>query len=286
MSPQLHYQNFKKHLKAGGLFYAIWRGIRYLVFLIKKRRGKFTQAPEYMIMKGKMAIICSGHKIDIFWNDAEVTKGAGLKIGINTLGLWTDSAKADWRIIDKGKEHFKIKVVFAELPLNQIWTIKAEQEGQIHWEIDMEIEGELYINEFRILCMANPQYKSWVNNYRQGDFPRLNKRGHLLCLDSLSTSLVGVRFPIEKVFLPALILRPRRDREELFPVIGNTPLDINAHIIGLRKIPTEKNKDYSFGDYHLFSGKIDLFEEEFSLDNIIESLRKDEINKKIKSAAG
>ena len=35
-----NYQKFKRHLKVKGIFYAFWRGIKYLIFLIKKSTDK------------------------------------------------------------------------------------------------------------------------------------------------------------------------------------------------------------------------------------------------------
>ncbi len=274
MDLRSNYQKFKKHLKTGGLFYAIWRGIKYSIFLGKKQRDKFKQTSMMdTVTKGRLRIVCSGGGINIFWNSSKITEGAGLNVAVNTLGLWTDSAKAEWQIIEKGMGYLKVKVIFKELPLSQIWIIKIEGEYQIYWEINAEIEEWLHIDEFRIVYLVNSLYKTWINNYRQEDFPQLNNYWQDLCLDNIPTSLVGVRFPIEGNFLPPFTSESLSEKESLFPLIQNPPLNINAHIIGFRKIVCEEKKDYSPGYYRLFSGKINFYEVDYLLDNKIENLR-------------
>ena len=268
-------QKFEKHLKTNGLFYAIWRGIKYFVFLVKRKRDRFKQKPKNILTKGRMKIICSDCGINIFWNEVEVTKGMGLNTVINTLGLWTDSSKADWQILARARDYFKFKIVFKDLPISQIWTVKLEEECQIYWEVNMETEEWLHIEEFRMICMVNSRYKTWINGYQQREFPRFNNYFQNLCLDNNSTSLVGVRFPLEGKFLSSFVLECQDNEKNLLPIIQRSPITIDASIIGFRKINVEEKKDTSPGNYHLFSGRINLIEKDCLLDNKIESLRRD-----------
>lgn len=272
MNLKANYQKFKKHLKTGGLFYAIWKGIKYSIFLGKKQRDKFKQTSMNTVTKGRLKIVLSGGGINIFWHGIEVTKGMGLSVAINTLGLWTDSSKGDWQIIDKGKDYFKVKVVFRDLPLNQIWNINIKDEKEIHWQIDTDIEEWLYIDEFRIVCLVNSCYKTAISNYQQADFPRLDNSWHDLYLNNNHpVSLVGVRFPTESELLSSFILET--SDKNWFSLIQNSPLNINAHIVGFRHINSEEKKNYSPGHCHLFTGKINLYEHDYRLDTKIEGLR-------------
>lgn len=268
MGLKANYQKFKKHLKSGGLFYSFWRGIKYFIFFIKRQRDRFKQPPKNTIFKEKLKIICSDCGINIFWNNSEVTKGAGLNVGINTLGLWTDSTKADWQVLEKGKDYLKVKVIFRELPLSQIWILQIKDE-EITWQIDLEIEEWLHIDEFRIVCLITPYYKSWICDYQQGDFPRLDNNWHSLYLGDRAASIVGVRFSTAGESLPALELGV--DDKDLLPFIQNPPLSINANIIGFR---LEKKEAYSEGHHYLFSGKIHLFKDAHRLDTKVENLRR------------
>ncbi len=272
MNLRANYQKFKRHFKTRGVFYAFWRGVKYCVFLIKRQRDRLKQTPKNVIVKDRLKIVLSNGGINIFWRGIEVTKGMGLSVAINTLGLWTDSSNGDWQIIDKGKDYFKVKLVFRDLPLNQIWDINIKDEKEIHWQIDTDIEEWLYIDEFRIVCLVNSRYKTAISNYQQADFPRLDNNWHDLYLnDNYPVSLVGVRFPVESKFPSSFILET--SDKNWFSLIQNSPLNINAHIIGFRHINSEEKKNYSPGHCHLFTGKINLYEYNYRLDTKIEGLR-------------
>jgi len=283
LSLKTNCQKFRKHLKTDGLFYAIRWGIKYFIFLLKKQRDRFKKLPRKpnnMISNGKTKIVCSDCGINIFWNGFEVTKGAGLNVAINTLGLWTDSVKADWQVLYNGENYLKVKVIFRVLPLSQTWILKIKSSREIAWQINMEIEEWLHIDEFRIICLVATYYKNWINNCQEGFFPRMDNYWHDLCLDGQSTSLVGARFPLGNSSLPSFVLEAKD--KFLFPLIQNTPLNNNTHIIGFRHIDSEEKKDYPVGHSHLFSGKIDLFEDSSLLDTMIEDLRQDSLEKLIK----
>lgn len=278
-----NYQKLKKYLKTDSLSYILWQGIRHFILLFKKQKNKFKQLQEKqndIISKGKIKIGYSNHRINIFWNDIEVTKGVGLSVAINTLGLWTNSTNADWQIFEKGEDYFKVKVVFWDLPLSEVWNIKIEDEQKIDWQIDTEVEEWLHIDEFRIVCLVNYNYKTWICNYQQADFPRLGPNWDDLYLGSQPVSLVGARFPIESKFLPSFVLET--EDKNLFPLIQNPPLDQYAHIIGFRHVDCEERKEYSPAYYHLFSGKINLFENDYLLDAKVEDLRQDTLETAIK----
>jgi len=274
--PKNNYRKFRQHLKIGGLFYAFLRGVKYFIFLagkflVKKEKIKFEHLSEHIITKGSIRMICSDRGINIYFNDIRVTEGAGLNVGINTLGLSTDSTKADWQILDKEKDSFKVKVIFKELPLSQIWVIKIIERCQICLDISTEVEEWMHIDDFCVMCQVNPGYKTWIHNFLLGDFPRSNRHWQSLCRDNIPAFLIGVRFPVENEFLPSLVLERQNSTEKVFALIQKPPSNINVHIIGFRCISPKDN--YCPGYYHLFSGKINLFEKDNLLDKKMENLR-------------
>jgi anaerobic magnesium-protoporphyrin IX monomethyl ester cyclase len=283
---QANCQKFKKYSESGGLFYAAGRGVRYFIFLLKKHREMVKQLPDEpknSISKGKIKIACSDCGISIFWNDSEISNGAGLNVAINTAGLWTDSVKADWQVVEKGEDYVQVKVIFRDLPLNQSWRLKIRNNREIDWHITMEVEEWLHIDEFRILCLTRPQYKNWINNCQEGYFPRLDNYWHDLCLDGQPTSLVGAKFPLGNSPLPAFVMEA--EDKMLFPLVQSTPLDTNTHILGFRRIVPEEKKDHPAGRYRLFSGTIGLFEDNSPLDATIENLRHSSLEEVTKETA-
>jgi anaerobic magnesium-protoporphyrin IX monomethyl ester cyclase len=224
------------------------------------------------IAKGRTKIIVSDSAVNIYWQGVEITQSIGLNSGINTLGLWTDSSFAEWKILEKGADYFVVKIRFASLPMSQVWRLHLEREGSINWQIDMEAEEYLHVEEERFVCLASPRYKTWVAGYEQKDFPQISQWNDIL-LFAEQSRLVGARFPAEGPFLPSLSLEAAgSDAAETYPLVQNTSVNTNAHIIGLRVIHGG-GKDYYPGRHRLFSGRITLYDNDIMLDRKVEASR-------------
>ena len=264
--------------------YAFWRGAKYFDFLIKKSAdAKKPPKERISVSAGKLGLVASDTGFNILWNGVELTRGAGLNVAVNTLGLWTDSARADWKVLDKNPGMIKCEARLKELPLSQIWTITLE-EGVIDWRVDINAMEWLHIDEFRVICIASPYYKTWFVNGRQDDFPCQTESWRDIYLTPDKAFLVGTRFPVEG--------QPLRDIAfsvapgAFMPVIQNPPKNIQGHIVGLRLVNPEDKKDYDPGFYHVFSGKIRVFDDPSALDNEIEKIRLDSLQTTMAARSG
>jgi len=238
-----------------------------MVYKIKKTK--------YIISSGKLKVISAENSIKLLWDGVEITQGLGLNVSVNTLGIWTDSSLGDWNILSKNTDSFTVKITFRDLPLSQVWKIYADSEYQLRWKVSMVVEECLHIDEVRINCFTNSCYKTWVNGYRQGDFPRLGNDWLAVYYDDNKSSLVGVRFPVKEGFLSGLaVALSDEDNSGFLSIIQNSPLRINAHVISLRRIDIEDRKDYYPGEYALFDGRIMLCDDSYQLDREIENLRR------------
>jgi len=255
------YQKLKRHLKDAGLFYAIWKGIKYFVFLIRRHKENLKQKPINVISRDRIKLCYLNNSIKIFWGDHEITKDPGLNVSVTTLGISTDSSKADWGVIERSKDQFKLRIVFKDIPLSQDWTIKIENGNRISWKISMEAEEYLHIDEFRIVCLINVRYGVWFSDYREEDFPPLNGCWQDLCLSNRPTSVVGARPSVQDLFLPPIVLKSEEDRNRVLPLIQNQPENSDARIIGFRKLNREET-DFAFGHHHIFSSRINLSEDD------------------------
>ena len=244
---------------------------------MKRTKHRSESCSQNSIVKGRLRVACAQGGLNIFWDGHRIDNGSGLNVAIDTLRLWTDSGKGDWIILEKGRDYLKAKVVFKELPLSQVWTIKIKEENQICWQIDMEIEELLHIDEFRIAYLVSPQYRAWFSDYLQADFPRINDSPCNLYFQDRPISIVGVRFPLEGRPIPSVMFEVQENNLPGF--IQNSSLDINAHIIGFRQVYPEEKREYFPGKYSLFTGKISLFESDYFLDTKIESLRQSDLSK-------
>ena len=258
-------KRFKEHIKSGGFFYAIVRGVKYYFFLK-------TQWKNF-IKKDRLTLIYENQSIKIFWDNYEITSNVGLNVGINTLGVWTDSTKAQWQLKERGKDYFRFRVVFSDLPLAQEWEIAVHDGYQIHWKVSTEIEKWLHIDELRILALIHPRYKSWFHNYNLVDFIRFRNQWMDISMTASPTFIVGARFFTEGKFLPAISIEPDGNHERFLSVVQNAPLESNAHIVGVSKSIAEEEKECVPARYSTFSGIITVYAEEKVLDEKIERLR-------------
>jgi len=272
-----NYEKLKQHYKDGGLSYASLRGMQYATFVFRKLTGRPKQPWEEAISNGKIKIKFYGNGLSLFWDNVKITQGTGLNLSVNTLGLWTDSAKADWRIIGRVANCFKFRVTFKDLPLSLVWLIRIEDNNRISWQIDMETEEWLHIDELRVVCFVSHRYKVWIADTQQCDFPRLSGGWQDLYLSDEPVSMIGVRFPTEGEFLPSLLLET--SGREWNSLIQNPPLGENTRLIGLRNALALNLQDHLPGVYHIFSGRLSLFGQDNLLDNKLENFRQRSLRK-------
>jgi len=280
-------RKFIDHLSSGGLSYAFYRGFKYALYL-KELKEKQNSTPENfnIAVKDNLKLIFPGKGISIFWDNLEITKMTGLNCGIRVKNAWTDSSKAVWQVLKREKDYLELRVNFKELPLTQIWYLKIESQESISWKIDLEVKKSIHIDELRFLAQVKPIYKTWINNYVQGDLPRIDGYWRDVILDySHNALVVGLRHPTQAGIPGSLVLEARD--KDLSALLQNSPKQLNLNLIGFKITAAEEGQNYLPGRHHIFSGTVSFFNSEASLDAKIEELRKDNLKKTlITSPAG
>ncbi len=276
-------KRIKAHFKKGGLLYVGLRVVKYLKFLIisliikiKRDKKKSVTLKETVLSSDNLKIVVLNSGINFLWKDVLFTVHPGVNLGFNILGLWNDSARADWHIVEKATNYLKIKVYFWELPLNQTWEIKLLSKNRVKIDIWLEVEEWLHIDEIRLLCLAEGKYKCWINNFEINNFQKFGNAWRDICMSSEVSSLVGLRFP--KINdIPSFTMET--DEKDTFAIIQNSPQNMSAHAVGFRKIIPTGKRDYAPGTYGLFSVYFNFFSSDQPLDNKIELLRKIDLKK-------
>lgn len=276
-------QKFKKHLSDGGLVYACKRGVKYFVFLLRKKRGLVESYRREAISKGGLKIVYGQKEgLGIFWKARELTQKPGLNCAVHTLGFWTDSSKADWQLIEKKENSLKIKIFFNELPLAQIWTIVLEDNQAFSWSVDIEAQECLYFDEFRIISVIVNKYKTWVSGYVQKNFPRPDDQWRDLYVGDESSSLVAVRSPLGDGPPPCLAIETTQDQDDFSALVQSPPLNHSAYLIGFRKPISEGERKLPQGISRIFSGIITISETDDFLDARVEVLRQNDYEKRLR----
>jgi len=227
-----------------------------LNYIINNPIHRFQPTPK-IISKGRLRLAYASGGIKLHWNTTEISANIGFNTAVKISDKWIDSTRADWQMLQMGRDYFEFKMIPWHCPLIQNWKIKLESEYKVSWEVYTEFRQMLHIEELRILCLVNPQYIHWFNNYRQGEFSYLDDNWHDLCSEEMTVSLVGVRSFSGGIFLPSLTMET--EQYKFFPLVQDAPVHTNAHVIGFRyKKFMEKNRE--FGSCSMFSGTLNLFE--------------------------
>ncbi|MDD5568555.1 MAG: hypothetical protein PHY88_05060, partial [Candidatus Omnitrophica bacterium] len=200
-----NYYKFKRHLESKGGFYALSRGLKYILFLFRHAGASFHSRNS--IERGKLKLAFTGRGISIFWDNVEITKNAGLNCGIKISEIWTDSTKAKWKVLENGPDLFKFLVCFRKFPLRQIWTLRVDSQEKIFWHVDLEVKSSISIDELRFINQVCPVYKTWLSDYLQNYFPRLDNYWHdLNDNEEGPVCLVGLRHPRQADMPSCLVL--------------------------------------------------------------------------------
>lgn len=263
-------KKFKQHLVSGGLFYAFRRGIKYLIFIFRRKENP---KQDCFIESGPLRILLSDFGIQVFWSNKQLTLGSGLNVGVNTLGLWADSSKAKWQLLENNTDSFKVRVSFDNIPLIHVWKINICDKGHFVWEIESQNTEWLHVNELRIMHLLNSAYSYWFCGYEQGAFCRFQEDWFDFKVNQPPFLLTGVRFSKEEASLPALSFEI--DNKKAKVLIQNSSYRENLRIIGFSIIYQDDKRNLAAGSLQSFKINIQIFEDDSDLDSKIEFLRQD-----------
>jgi hypothetical protein len=262
-------KKFKQHFFSRGLFHVFGQVGSALIF-VKPKLENTEQV--YFIQSGPLRLIFNGWGVQIYWLDKQLTTNVGLNIGVNTLGMWTDSSKAQWQLIEKKKDLLKLRVSFNEIPLVQVWSIKIIQPFGFVWEIESQNTEWMHINEFRVAHLLSPEYIFWFCGYQQGNFCRFDeKQWRDFNLSQPSSLFTGVRFSREETNFPALLFEATDSDSQV--LIQNSSARENARLIGFNIAYSPEKCNFLAGTYQIFKVTAQIFEKTAILDSQIEHLR-------------
>lgn len=222
--------------------------------LLSSRIDQLT-VPPYAISRKRIKIAYAEGGLQFFWNNIKVTSHVGLNMALNTLGLWIDSTRGDWHILEMDKDYLSARIFFGNLPATQNWKIKITGEYKASWTVDIEVQRRLRIEEIRLVCLLDPRYLNWFNDYQQSEFPKLDNHWHDLWEEELPVSLVGVRPVLDE--LPLFVLEVKN--KNIFSLVQNPPAETKSRIIGFKCRDLEGRKDYAPGRYRLLEGQVNFF---------------------------
>ena len=254
------YQKLKKRYKEKGMFYTIYHGFKYLIFLIRENRLMLIRQPEKNnISCGMLRVVFDNYGVKLYQEDTELTANLGLNVGMRTLTSWTDSSKGQWYVLRQDKDSAVIKNRWDYLPLTLIWHLRIKDESKIVWKIELEAEEEIKIDAKRVLIILNQGYNSWsIHRGAKRDFLPADREIIGERLDSPRQSLNA--WPdADKNDYPAIKLKFYTKDKRIKPLAQQLSIhDSYLHLLGI-DVTSEASENYYLpGKYDFLYAEIDI----------------------------
>lgn len=259
------YQRFIIHYREKGFLYAIYRGLKYILFLFKKHlpiRNMLFQKrlANNAISFGKLKLVFDVCGIKIYWDNMELTNNVGLNIAMATLGVWTDSSRGDWSVLKKDRCSMLIQNRWHYLPITLIWHLQIVNERKIHWRVELEAEEDIKIDKIRAIILLNYEYKTWLTSDIKAQFFS-SKQDGVLSNHDFSVPWLGAYPHEDKNYYPGIIFQFLVRAKTLHPLAQRLKIkDTFVHLLGIDISNDANDSYYLLGKYEFISGEIDVIE--------------------------
>jgi anaerobic magnesium-protoporphyrin IX monomethyl ester cyclase len=226
---------------------------------LKARIDKRKADSKKSIKQARLQVVYHGEGVKLFWDNQEITQSIGLNTSVCVFGLWYDSSKAKWEVLKHNQHELQLKSIWHNIPLSQIWRIKLDQEDQLEWNIRMEADAKIEIEQTKSSIMLCPDYKKWMIGDETGRFSNLRdwQQAEIKNLNAKQIKILGVK--TKKSELPELIFDFFADNQAgLRPQVQNADKLINARIISAQNIEINNPRIFLPGDAQDFCLKLNL----------------------------
>ncbi len=123
------------------------------------------------------------NRVRLYYKDTELTKYFGFSAGILSDTVWYDSCDSESKVKKISSGQLQIILNLHSLPLSQIWNIEITDEGNIIWEVNIELKCPLRIDARNAKIFLSKLYSQWINPLTQGEFPiKFDSHWHLIDL--------------------------------------------------------------------------------------------------------
>lgn len=219
--------------------------------------GHFRQAyDQFSVSCKRLNLTFDNGECILHYNGVALTKSNHMATSIFANGKWYHSSLAQWEI-KKGEENELIaKGNWHNLALTQIWKIRLLGEDSFLWQIDMQVNREIDIEQQYAHFFCSKDYKYWFSDYGTGKFPdEFLKIEMDMMQRCIPDGIIGLLDSDNR--LPALSLSFSRELNN-FAKIFNSDNYTRARILRVERVEPERNLKFLPGEYRCFEMKIFL----------------------------
>jgi ABC-type polysaccharide/polyol phosphate transport system ATPase subunit len=219
---------------------------------------------EFILSTPDLRLIFDNGKCILDHKGISLTKGNHISTSIYVNGRWYFSDLARWNFKKQDSNRIIARGKWPNLPLTQIWEIEVNNDNSVKWDVSMQVDEELIIEQQYFFIVCSNGYSHWFSKYGSGTFPESFRETEMDMLQiCLSDGELGVTGQDAK--LPELRVRFSNQSHNYAKIINSNFYD-KARIMRIDKVEPEKINKFSPGQYPCFKLGISLGGEKQAFD--------------------
>lgn len=210
----------------------------------------------FILADDKLRLTFDQGRCVLSWGGINLTKASHIYTSIYANERWYFSNLAHWEIKKEKKNKLIAKGTWFNLPLLQIWSIEIIDESTLLWEVIMQVNAEINIEQQHFWVMCSQDYKNWFSNYGANKFPDEFAETEIDILQKcIPQGAVGLQSQDSQ--LPIISLKFSKELNN-FAKIFNSDFYYKARVLRIDRIEPEKDVKFSIGQYPCFKITLNL----------------------------
>lgn len=227
-----------------------------------------------ILEKEALKVVFNNGRFFLNWKDKILTPNSGAYAAFLIGDKWCSSLQADWEVLKKNESKLIATGKFYQLAMVQTWELELTDDYVIKWNIGIESQSPLEIQEGYAIIMLSDEYAWWFTVLGKGEFPPIEERDkdwRSLLEESLFSKCIGVKAK-EAVDseIPSLTFEQANFLSRNQAQILNTGYLTHCRVLQYKMLGLQNNLASQSNYFNYFSGKItlNLFSIEDYLKNI------------------
>lgn len=215
-----------------------------------------------VLEKKPLTVVFNNGRLFLNWQDKLLTPNPGAYTALCIGSKWYSSSQADWVVKRRGENKLVATGKFYQLMLTQIWQLELTDNYEIKWDIEIELEEPLEIQDGHTNIMLTNEYVRWFTNLEKGEFPFIDdkdKNWQPLLEGNTFRKCIGVESEeISGNKIPSLVFEQSTSSHQNQAQISNTDYFTNCRVLQYKTMGLQDYLADQFSRFIYFSGKINI----------------------------
>ncbi len=214
---------------------------------------------DVILSQGDLRLMFDNGSCLLAWAGVYLTKMYHLMTLIFSQGKQLPSNNAQWDVEKTGAYALTARGRRPGIAFIEVWRIEVTGRSSFRWNVSLEVQQEVPLEEQYMCFMCSDQYRSWFSEYGRGSFPdNFLETGVDAAQRCIGDGAVGV-YSGNKQF-PALTVRFSKALNN-FAKIMNADFNERARIVRIQRVEPEKEVLHSPGTYPCLDVEVVLGED-------------------------